>query len=139
MSRSGYIDDYADQWVLIRWRGAVNAALRGKRGQAMLRELRAGLDALPNKRLIAGDLISPEGEYCALGVIAARRGLDVATVDPYDHETIAGMLNIADALAREVAYVNDEEGCITETPETRWQRVSRWVDGSLQDSAPTRK
>lgn len=32
MSRCGYSDDY-DQWALIRWRGAVESAIRGKRGQ----------------------------------------------------------------------------------------------------------
>jgi len=38
MSRSGYSDD-CDVWALIRWRGAVKSAIRGARGQAMLREL----------------------------------------------------------------------------------------------------
>lgn len=33
MSRSGYSEDL-DMWDLIRWRGAVKSALRGKRGQA---------------------------------------------------------------------------------------------------------
>lgn len=44
MSRSGYNDD-CDGWALIRWRGAVNSAINGKRGQAFLRELVAALDA----------------------------------------------------------------------------------------------
>ena len=33
MSRSGYTDE-CDGWELVRWRGAVNSAIRGKRGQA---------------------------------------------------------------------------------------------------------
>lgn len=37
MSRSGYTDDCDDQWALIRWRGAVNSAIKGKRGQQALR------------------------------------------------------------------------------------------------------
>ena len=38
MSRSGYSDDL-DNWDLIRWRGQVSSAIRGKRGQGFLREL----------------------------------------------------------------------------------------------------
>lgn len=53
MSRSGYVDD-GEQWDMIRWRGAVNSAIRGKRGQAFLRELRDALDAMPEKRLVSG-------------------------------------------------------------------------------------
>ncbi|ENQ7660184.1 hypothetical protein ACEQOL_006537 [Pseudomonas aeruginosa] len=39
MSRSGYCDDL-DNWSLICWRGAVSSAIKGKRGQAFLIELR---------------------------------------------------------------------------------------------------
>ena len=46
MSRSGYGDDIG-QWDLIRWRGAVQSAMCGKRGQAFLKEMLAALDALP--------------------------------------------------------------------------------------------
>jgi hypothetical protein len=38
MSRSGYSDD-CDGWALIRWRGAVNSAIKGRRGQQALREI----------------------------------------------------------------------------------------------------
>ena len=43
MSRSGYGDDYGDDDPLAigRWRGAVNSAIRGKRGQQTLREILA--------------------------------------------------------------------------------------------------
>lgn len=37
MSRSGYTDE-DDIWAMIRWRGAVTSAIRGKRGQQALRE-----------------------------------------------------------------------------------------------------
>ena len=43
MSRSGYTDD-VDGWDLIRWRGAVTAAIRGTRGQELLHGLAAALD-----------------------------------------------------------------------------------------------
>lgn len=61
MSRSGYSEDYdGDHWDLIRWRGAVASSIRGKRGQAFLREALAALDAMPEKKLITGDLIAFE-------------------------------------------------------------------------------
>ena len=45
MSRSGYSDDDEDG-RLAMWRGAVQSAIRGKRGQAALRELLTALDAM---------------------------------------------------------------------------------------------
>ena len=45
MSRSGYSTDLDDQ-ALNLWRGTVHRAIHGKRGQAMLRELLAALDAM---------------------------------------------------------------------------------------------
>lgn len=59
MSRSGYTED-CDGWDLIRWRGAVASAIRGKRGQAFLREALAALDAMPEKQLISHDLVAFE-------------------------------------------------------------------------------
>ena len=62
MSRSGYSED-CDGRELIMWRGAVAAAIRGKRGQRALRELVVALDAMPAKRLIT-DALEIDGEYC---------------------------------------------------------------------------
>src|ERR1043165_286590 len=110
MSRSGYSDDCDSQearWTLIRWRGAVNSAIKGKRGQAFLREALAALDALPEKRLIAKDLAA-HGEFCTLGAVGARRGIDMSEVDPEDYETVAPMFGISEALAREIVYLNDD-------------------------------
>lgn len=61
MSRSGYNDDI-DNWALIKWRGQVASAIRGKRGQKMLRDLLAALDAMPEKSLIVHELESESGE-----------------------------------------------------------------------------
>lgn len=72
MSRSGYDDD-CDGWALIRWRGAVASAIRGRRGQAFLRELAEALDELPKHELIAG-VAEADGDYCALRSVAARAG-----------------------------------------------------------------
>ncbi len=70
MSCSGYSDDY-DGWDLVCWRGAVNSALKGKRGQAFLIELRDALEAMPAKRLIA-DSLQADGEFCIIGALGAN-------------------------------------------------------------------
>ena len=129
MSRSGYVDDYEG---LNLYRGAVLQALRGRRGQAFLRELLAALDALPAPRLIAHELIACGGEVCALGAAGLQRGLDMATIDDYDSECVAEAFGIAHAMAAEIAYVNDEQGNSRETPEERFARVRRWVVGQIE-------
>ena len=129
MSRSGYADEYSN-WDLIIWRGAVASAIRGKRGQQFLVDLAAALDAMPDKRLIAGAL-EYDGEYCALGALGEARGLPVDKLDPEDSRQVAVAFDIADALAREVMYRNDEAGEYNETPEARWTRMRAWVESSL--------
>lgn len=133
MSRSGYSDD-CDGWDLIRWRGAVASAIRGKRGQAFLRELLAALDALPEKKLIAGKL-EADGAYCALGSVGRLRGLDMSEVDVYDREAVARMFGIAEAMAAEIMYWNDD---MTSSPEQRYELVRKWAERELRDSdSPT--
>jgi len=131
MSRSGYNDDCDDNWSIIRWRGAVNAASTGKRGQTFFRDLLAALDALPEKKLIAEQLES-QGCYCALGALGKARGLPLEKIDPEDIEGVAGTFGIADALAREVVYMNDEYGPWKETPEQRFARVRRWAECQIK-------
>lgn len=132
MSRSGYIDDWDDNWPLICSRGAVKSAIRGKRGQAMLRELLDALDAMPRKRLIEGEL-EADGEHCALGALGAKRDLAMFDLDPYDYGRLSECFGVAEALAREVEYVNDECGPRDETPEERWKRVRAWVVAQIRE------
>lgn len=126
MSRSGYVDD-GDQWSLIRWRGAVRSAIRGRRGQKTLTDIREALDALPDGRLIAGELICEDG-VCALGALAQRRQIDVSGVDPHAPDQVARAFDISEALACEIQYINDEAGVYRETPEDRYVRVRAWLD-----------
>jgi hypothetical protein len=134
MSRAGYTDDDADQWSRIRWRGQVESALRGKRGQAFLRELIAAMDALPEKRLISGDLIA-DGAVCALGAVGLRRGVDLAALDPHDPETLADVFGIAHQMIREIEFMNDEVFDFgtpgRRTPERRWQAMRDWAERHL--------
>ena len=134
MSRSGYYDDCGG-WDLIRWRGAVNSALKGKRGQAFLAELRDALDAMPDKRLIA-DSLQAEGEFCTIGVLGAKRGVDMAALDPDDREAVGEAFGISPAMASEIVFMNDEGSWQTETPEQRWVRMRDWVESNIGQVTP---
>ncbi|KJU81031.1 hypothetical protein N619_01330 [Ectopseudomonas oleovorans] len=130
MSRSGYSDD-CDGWELICWRGAVNSAIKGKRGQAFLIELRDALDAMPEKRLISEEL-EADGQFCTLGVLGAKRGIDMKGVDPDDRESVASLFGIAPAMAAEIVFENDEVGSWrNESPEDRWKRMRKWVEDNI--------
>lgn len=131
MSRAGYHDDDGDgNWNLIRWRGAVTSATRGKRGQAFLREMLVAFDALPEKRLVAGDL-EVGGEVCAIGAVGRARGVPMGEIDPECYEDVAGRFDLAEALAREIMWINDDCGRHDETPEDRFKRLRRWVEGRV--------
>jgi hypothetical protein len=112
------------------WRGNVERAIKGKKGQEFFRELLAALDALPNKRLIPHELVSEDGECCALGAVALARKMDVASVDESEPEEVAAALGIRSMLAQEVAYMNDEYQR-RNTPEERWQRIRNWVSSNI--------
>ena len=63
MSRSGYDYDCDDPLAYGRWRAHVASATRGKRGQRLLRDMLAALDAMADKRLVAHELeVSSEAD-----------------------------------------------------------------------------
>lgn len=119
MSRSGYNTDSGsdDNWGMIRYQGALASSIRGKRGQALLRELLAGLDAMPVKELVAEELATADGQFCALGVVGCSRGIDMKNIDPEDYDAVAALFDIATPLAREIVYNNDE-----------WVDAYKWVE-----------
>jgi len=151
MSRSGYSDDCWDDpnanWAIIRWRGAVASALRGKRGQAFLRELRDALDAMPNKRLVSHTFIRGE-EVCALGAVGVARRKDMREInqtvmrelcdpgycDPADE--VAHFFGIPRAMAAEIMYMNDEVaesyGNKESTAERKWVLMRSWVEQCIK-------
>lgn len=143
MSRSGYIDDSED-WQRIRWRGQVASATRGKRGQRLLRDLLSALDAMPEKSLVASELETRDGDVCTLGALGKVRGIDMSKIDPEEPEQVAAAFDIAEPLAREIVYMNDEyyHGIWNEstkrydaiTPEQRWTKMRAWV--AAQITAP---
>jgi hypothetical protein len=141
MSRSGYSDDL-DPQDLALWRGAVNRAIRGNRGQAFLREMAAAMDAMPVKELIAAKLVDDGGGVCAIGTVCQARGLDVSDVDYHDSESVGKAVGIARAMAAEIEYENDEcapyrwrEKREPETPAERWRRMRKWVDENIKSES----
>jgi len=134
MSRSGYSDD-CENWSLICWRGAVNSAIKGKRGQAFLAELAHAMDEMPVKRLVADEL-EADGEFCTIGVLGAKRGVDMGVLDPGDREEVGKVFGIAPAMAAEIVFMNDEGSWKAETPEERWVRMRKWVSENLGSEQP---
>lgn len=132
MSRSNYTDDYDSEWQLIMWRGAVKSAIRGKRGQAFLKEMLSSLDSLPEKKLI-DDVLEHNGQVCAIGSVGVQRGLDMSKIDAHDPYSVGHAFGIARAMAAEIEFINDDDyGWKKETPEQRFQRVRIWVVSKIQ-------
>ncbi len=98
MNRSGYCES-CEGWELIRWRGAVASAIRGKRGQALLTELLTALDAMPDKRLIAHELETDDGEVCALGAVGKLRQMQLSSLDPEDYAARGRRLRSSSSLS----------------------------------------
>lgn len=161
MSRHGYTEDEGDDPLALgRWRGMVASTIRGKRGQAFLREVLAALDAIPDKRLISEELKTVDGEFCTLGAVGAARGVDLEAIDPEDYDAVAAAFGIHPILAQEIMWENDEqvsrfdyievEICGPLLPkdiwlghkrhvrvpaekaaERRWQHMRDWVEASI--------
>lgn len=134
MERSNYSED-CEGWDLIRWRGAVKSAIRGKRGQAFLREMLETLDAMPEKRLVKDALVTPQGEVCAMGSVMVKRGIDASAIDCYDANRIADLVGVSPALVREIEFINDDAWTYSTpmTDERRWEIVRAWVANHVKE------
>ncbi len=133
--RSGYSDD-ADGPELAMWRGRVASAMRGNRGQQLLRDLLTALDEMPKKRLIANELVNADGEVCLLGAGGRKRAIeDIDKIDPEDHDVLAKRFNVAGCMIQEIEFINDYGGYYAETAEKRFSRVRRWVAENIKPVA----
>lgn len=121
------------------WRNILNRAMYDKRGQAALRELEQALLALPQQRLIAGELCDRQ-DVCVVGALGLHRlmrgGLTVEQaleelphgIDT-DHEIAwygERELKLTQTLAWELGRINDEQFQAL-TPEARYERMLGWV------------
>ena len=130
MSRSGYSDDCE---YLELYRATVDRTIAGKRGQAFLREMATAMDAMPEKKLIADELINAEGACCAIGTVCKARNIDVSKVDYYDPDEVGKLVGISRSLAAEIEYINDDDFRYGESPEHRWERIRKWIDKNLME------
>lgn len=133
MSRSGYSDDCENVNL---WRANVERTLCGKRGQSFLRDLRAALDALPEPKQLIGYALKDEtGNVCAMGSVGLARGIDMSAVDAEEPSEVGKVFGISSMMAQEIAWINDEAlgywSGQAETPEQRYERVSKWVNENL--------
>ena len=137
MSRSGYGGE-CESWELVRYRGMVASAIRGKRGQSLIRDLGIALDAMPVKELVE-DEFAYDGKVCALGAVANFRNVDIGHINPARddcREETATLLHIATCLASEIMYENDEGvGPWSNSPEERWHHMRDWVAANLKNQA----
>lgn len=151
-------EDQPGQFAL--WEANCQRSIRGRKGQAELRELEAALLALPEKRLIRDALVDDQGGVCAIGCYAQHKGLDLSTFDPEDESDEVG---VAAGMPRLVAWsivaLNDvtldtvwevAEGPVQRgygsykggiplvrdmTPEERYEKVLAWVRRALKGPA----
>lgn len=136
MSRSGYNDDYGSDYPgqMDLYRSNVQRAFRGKRGRAFMRELLEALDAMPEKRLIVGEL-QHKGAVCAIGSVGAKRGTRMDDLDVEAPDLIAKRFGIAECMVREIEFENDDDFAYrrnSETDEQRWTRVRAWVVSMIE-------
>ncbi len=133
-------------------------SLRGRKGQAALREFEAALLALPEKRLIK-DLLAAGDDVCAIGCYAKHKGLDLTKFDPeYESDEVGIEAGMPRLVAWKVVALNDitldtvwevaygpvqrgrgvYQGGIPlvrdMTPEERYARVLAWVREQLNDA-----
>lgn len=101
------------------FQGRLSRSLRGKAGQAALRELEAALVAMPEPELYSGVFAQPSGEVCALGALAVAKKVAAgvsraealavcADVDPDLSEEVGEDLGFPRLVAQAVVWENDE-------------------------------
>jgi hypothetical protein len=141
MSRYSDCDDYGwEPWMEGQAAGALQSAIRGRRGQRLLRDLIAGLDALPVLELAAGALEDPEtGCVCALGAVRLQRGPEAVPLrfDPSDPDVdwreLCQPFDISETLANAVVAKNEfiSERNDEQSRRRRWLSVRAWAVGHL--------
>lgn len=142
-----YDEEFANQGEL--WSANVQRHLKGAKGQAVLRELRDVLLALPEKKLINGRLADEQGCVCTVGALAAHRGVSLqeladlvkpdprwGDIDSYDAEIrtldLGHRIGLKEVMSVTLAARNDDwRAPMNETDEERYERVLKWVESAL--------
>lgn len=137
------------------WDANCRRSIKGRKGQAALRELEAALLALPEKRLIADKLEDDEGRVCAIGALAKAKGVTPKADPDYEMEEVGVELGMPRMVAWKVVAENDvtldkvwnvAEGPLAPndypyqgglllirdvTPEERYEKMLAWVQEQL--------
>ena len=140
-------DDYGDAepWMEGQQAGALRSAIRGQRGQRLLRDLVAGLEALPSPELSAGALEDEDtGCCCAFGAVRRYRGAAAVPLyfDPMEADLdpphFAEPFDVAPALAWEVVEVNEglSDSNMEAARRQRWEKVRAWAVKHLAGVEP---
>lgn len=137
-----YDEEWNNQWEL--WEANTLRHMRGPAGQAILRELREALLALPERKLINSRLADEQGCVCTIGALALHRGRKVEELaalipaelwDEYEEElkteALGRELGLKHVMIVALAGQNDDTWR-TETPEQRFERVLKWVESEIQ-------
>jgi hypothetical protein len=146
MSRHGYTDDYGcDDNTIHLYRGAVERAIAGKRGQRLLRRLIAALEAMPEKRLAHGVVPGKDDDYdenahalvheggcCAFGAVALAEKMPDWTHSLFEPSSVASAFDVAQSMAAEIEYINDDRA--PSDPEKRWQYVYDWAKRNIVEA-----
>jgi len=132
------------------WSANVQRHLKGAKGQAILRELRDALLALPKKKLINGRLADEQGCVCTVGALAAHRGVSLkelaeiikpderwGEIDAWEAEVrtmdLGRRIGLKEVMAVTLAARNDDVWLapVDETDEQRYIRVLAWVESQI--------
>ncbi len=141
--QEGYGD--AEPWMEGQQAGALKSAIRGQRGQRLLRDLVAALDALDAPELSAGALEDETtGCCCAFGAVRRYRGAAAVplcfhpTEEELDPSHFAEPFDVAPALAWQVVEVNEgwSDSNKQAARRQRWGRVRAWAVRHLAGVEP---
>jgi len=127
--------DY-DNWSYICFAGALRKTIDGKRGQEFLKKFRDILAAMPEKKLINGEITNGRGCFCALGAALHANGVEVKEGGfggGEDYHSISTALGISPTLATQIAFVNDEVGSYYSNDYERFRAVEKWVNENIKE------
>ena len=140
MDRSNYTEDPNDDVLAYgRYRGQAASCIRGKRGQAFIRELLEALDGMENKELISGKLINEKGQACAIGAVLLGRGKsedEVQAIEYDDSRSVALELGIPCQLVGEIEFMNDNFYTSDHHNSMRWRYIKQWAEQQVEEAAP---
>ena len=115
----------------------LEAAISGKRGQVLLRDLLAALDAMPEKLLIASDFVWPDGKCCALGALGLARGMNSEDLNALGNNLVKTAREFAAPPSLIVAIwrENDAGPCVGrrtyQFQNSRWIYMRAWVASKI--------